>query len=147
MKETMEKLGHIKLCFRCVDKFIETGKTPLRNSGRVLLKINPPGHLNKDIRLPVFSQLYHQYRETSASFMLSAFYMGHLFNEINGLERDKVTVRMLEELLINCSARALKSNREDFEVQFQALEFFEEKFSNMLMENRDPTRPGRTMNL
>ena len=81
--------------------------------------------------------------------MVSAFFIGHLFNKINngGLQRDEITVRMLEELLVNCSARALKSNPEDFEVQFQALEFFEETFSNMLMENRDPTRPGLTMNL
>ena len=68
--------------------------------------------------------------------------MGHLFNEINngGLERDKVTVRMLEELLVNCSDKALKSNPKDFEVQFQALEFFEETFSNMLMEKQRPYR-------
>ena len=100
--------------------------------------MNPPGHLNKDIRLPVFSQLYYEYRETSASYMLSAFFIGHLFNEINngGLERDEVMVRMLEELLVNCSARALKSNPEDFAVQFQAMEFFEEMFSNMLMEKQ-----------
>ena len=108
MKETMEKLGYIKLYLRCADKFIETGKTPLSNSGRPLSKINPLGHLNKDIRLPVFSQLYHEYRETSASFMLPAFFMGHLFNEINngGLERDEVTVCMLNELLVSSSARA-----------------------------------------
>ena len=102
----------------------------------MLSKINPPGHLNKDVRLLVLSQLYHKYRETSASFMLSPFFMEHLFNEINngGLEREEVTVRMLEELLVNDSAKALKSNDEDFEVQFQALEFFEETFSNMLMK-------------
>ena len=135
MKETMEKLGYIKLYFRCADKFIETGKTPLSNSGRALSKINPLDHLNKDIRLPVFSQLYHKCRETSASFMLPAFFMGHLFNEINngGLERDEVTVCMLNELPVNSSARAVKSNPQDFEVQFQALEFFKETFSNMLM--------------
>ena len=138
MKETMEKLGYIKLYFRCVDKFIETGKTPLSNSGRALSKINPPGHLHKDIRLPVFSQLYHKYREPSASFMLSAFFMGHLFNEIHngGLERDEVTVPMLEEMLVNCSARALKSNPKDFEVMFQAVEFFKETFLDMLMEKQ-----------
>ena len=104
----------------------------------MLSKINPPGHLNKDIRLPVFSQLYHEYRETCAGFMLSAFFMEQLFNEINngGLERDEVTVRMLEELLVNCSARALKSNPDDFEVQFQSLDFFEETFLNMLMEKQ-----------
>ena len=70
--------------------------------------------------------------------MVSAFFIGHLFNKINngGLERDEITVRMLEELLVNCSARALKSNPEDFEVQFQAMEFFEETFSNMLMEKQ-----------
>ena len=64
--------------------------------------------------------------------------MEQLFNEINngGLERDEVTVRMLEELLVNCSARALKSNPDDFEVQFQSLEFFEETFLNMLMEKQ-----------
>ena len=74
--------------------------------------------------------------------MLSAFFMGHLFNEINngGLERDKVTVRMLEELLVSCSDKALKSNPKDFEVLFQALEFFEETFSNMLMEKQRPYR-------
>ena len=104
----------------------------------MLSKINPPGHLNKDIRLTVFSQLYHEYRETCAGFMLSAFFMEQLFNEINNgaLERDEVTVRMLEELLVNCSARALKSNPDDFEVQFQSLEFFEETFLNMLMEKQ-----------
>ena len=104
----------------------------------MLSKINPLGHLNKDVRLLVLSQLYHKYRETSASFMLSPFFMGHLFNEINngGLEREEVTVRMLEELLVNDSAKALKSNDEDFEVQFQALEFFEETFSNMLMKKQ-----------
>ena len=104
----------------------------------MLPKINPPGHLNKDIRLLVFSQLYHKYRETSASFMLSPFFMGHLFNDINngGLEREGVTVCMLEELLVNDSAKALKSNAEDFEVQFQALEFFEETLSNMLMKKQ-----------
>ena len=134
----MEKLGYKKLYFRCVDKFIETGKTPLSNSGRTLPKINPPGHLDKDIRLPVVSQLYHECRETSASFMLSAFFMGHLFNKINdgGLEREEITVPMLKELLVNCSARILKSNLEDFEAQFQALEFFEETFSNMLMQKQ-----------
>ena len=138
MKETIEKLDYIKLYFRFVNKFIETGKTPLSNSGRALSKINPLGHLNKDITLPVFSQLYHEYRETSASFMLSAFFMGHIFNEINigGLECVEVTVCILKELLVNCSARALKSNTEDYEVQFQALELFEETFSNMLMEKQ-----------
>ena len=138
MKETMEKLGYTKLYFRCVDKFIETGKTLLSNSGRALPKINSPGHLDKDIRLPVVSELYHEYRESSASFMLSAFFMGHLFNKINngGLQREEVTVHLLKELLINCSARTLKSNPEDFEVQFQAQEFFEETFSNMLMEKQ-----------
>ena len=55
MKETMEKLGYIKLYFRYVDKFIETGKTSRSNSGRALPKFNRPGHLNKDIRLLVFS--------------------------------------------------------------------------------------------
>ena len=43
---------------------------------------------------------------------------------------------MLKELLVNCLARTLKSNYEDFEVQFQALEFFEETFLNMLMEKK-----------
>ena len=64
--------------------------------------------------------------------------MGHLFNEKNngGLQREEGTVRILEELLVNCLARALKSNPEDFEVQFQALEFFEETFLSMLMEKQ-----------
>ena len=98
--------------------------------------MNPPGHLNKDIRLPAFSQLYHEYRGTSASFMPSIFFMGHLFNEINngGLERENIMVCMLKELLVNCLPRAVKSNPKAFEVQFQALEFFEETFSNMPME-------------
>ena len=70
--------------------------------------------------------------------MLSAFFMGHLFNEINngGLQHEEGTVRILEELLVNCLARALKSNPEDSEVQFQALEFFEEMFLSMLMEKQ-----------
>ena len=62
--------------------------------------------------------------------------MGHLFNEINngGLERENIMVCMLKELLVNCLPRAVKSNPKAFEVQFQAQEFFEETFSNMLME-------------
>ena len=64
--------------------------------------------------------------------------MGHLFNEINngGLERENIMVCMLKELLVNCLPRAVKSNPKAFEVQFQALEFFEETFSNMLMKKQ-----------
>ena len=81
--------------------------------------------------------------------MLSAFFMGHLFNKINdgGLEREEITVPVLKELLANCSARALMSNPEDLKLSFKHWSFSRKRSRTCSWKNRDPTRPGLTMNL
>ena len=68
--------------------------------------------------------------------MLSAFFLAQLFQEIS-LERlssELLIVKMLEELLWNCSAKELMSNPGDGNIQFHQVEHFTNRFIDILWE-------------
>ena len=84
--------------------------------------------------------------------MLSAFFLAQLFREItnsNDLSSRALVTNMLEELLLNCSARELKTNPKEKNIQFHEAEYFtrtfmriltEEQFSNCNQENDEKSR-------
>ena len=57
--------GEQQLFHMCVQKLIQTGRTPLTNSPRTLPDIKPPEHLNSGVSLPNFSMLYNKYRNSA----------------------------------------------------------------------------------
>ena len=107
IKDFVEVVGAQQLFHMCVQKVIQTGRTPLTNSPRTLPDIKPPEHLDSGVSLPNFSILYNKYRNSAARWMLSAFFLAQLFQEISEetLSSELLIVNMLEELLWNCSAR------------------------------------------
>ena len=118
----------------CVEKFIQTGQTPLTDSPRTLPDIKPPEHLILNSPLPSFSRLYTVYHNTTASWMFSAFFLAQLFQEINeeAPSTEALIVNMLEELLLNCSAKKLMSNPRNGNIQFHHAEEFTNTFVNIL---------------
>ena len=78
-----------------------------------------PEHLSSGVSLPNFSILYNKHRNSTARWMLSAFFLAPLFKEISEemLSSEWLIVNMLEELLWNCSARELMSNPKDGNIQ------------------------------
>ena len=134
VKHFVEPVGAQKLFHMCVGKFIQTGRTPLANSPRTLPDIKPPEHLILNSPLPSFSRLYTVYRNTTASWMLSAFFLAQLFQEISEEtpSTEALIVNMLEELLLNCSAKELMSNLRNSNIQFHHAEEFTNTFVKIL---------------
>ena len=99
----------------------------------VRTKIHPE-HLDSGASLPNFSILYNKYRNSAARWMLSAFFLVHLFQEISEEtpSLELLIVNMLEELLWNCSTRELMSNLKDGNIQFNQIEHFTNTFIDML---------------
>ena len=130
LNNTMTELGFERLFFKCADKFFETGKTPMNKSSTILPDINLPDHIDRGSGQPVFSELYKKYRNTKTEWMLASFFVAQLFKEIssNNLESKMLIVNMLEELLLNCSARDLKTRLNMTEIVFNHLENFEDTF-------------------
>ena len=92
-------MGAEKLFYRCVDKYFETGKTPIVDSPKALPNIKPPDHLI-GLALPSFSKLCDRFRSTRANWMLSAFFLAQLFRDItdsNDLTSEALVTNMLEE--------------------------------------------------
>ena len=83
IKDFVEVVGAQQLFHMCVQKFIQTGRTPLTNSPRTLPDIKPPEHLDSGVSLPNFSILYSKYRNSAARWMLFAFFLVQLFQEIS----------------------------------------------------------------
>ena len=121
------------------DKFFEMGKTPMNNSGTILPKINSPDHMDRGTALQVFSELYKKYRNTKAGWILASFYVARLFKEIssNNLESEMVIVNMLDDLILNCSARDLKTRLDRTEIAFNHLKNFEDTFQRILYQELD----------
>ena len=130
LNDTMTEVGFERLFFKCADKFFQTGKTPMNKSGIILPKINLPNHMDRGTSLSVFSELYKKYRHTKAGWMLASSFVAHLFKEIssNNLESEVLIVNMLKELLLNCSAKGLKTRPNRTEIVFNHLENFENTF-------------------
>ena len=134
-------MTHIQLYFDWVDRFILTGATPIKDSTLPLPKIKLPPFLDEQIRLPEFSALYTTYVGSNADYMLSAFFAAHLLMEFASSQNKYFAVEMLEELLVNCSAKELKGVDDEFndsEVleynKFQMLENFQQEFSMSMRE-------------
>ena len=66
--------------------------------------------------------------------MFSAFFLAQLFQEINeeAPSTEALIVNMLEELLLNCSAKELMSNPRNGNIQFHHAEEFTNTFVNIL---------------
>ena len=60
----IKNMTHTHLYFDCVDRFIVTGATEIKNSTLSLPKIKPLPFLDEQIRLPDFSALYTTIRRT-----------------------------------------------------------------------------------
>ena len=101
VRDIVDVLGYENLFFKSADKFFQTGRTPLNNSGRTLPKINTPDHLDRATTLPAFSPLFKIYHNTDVRWILPAFFVGQLFPEIaeESLQSKMRIVNMLEELL------------------------------------------------
>ena len=136
IKDFVEVVGAQQLFHMCVQKSIQAGRTPLTNSPRTLPDIKPPEHLDSGVSLPNFSILYSKYRNSAARWMLSAFFLAQLFQEISEetLSSELLIVNMLEELLWNCSARELMSSPKDRNIQFHQVEHFANTFIDILRE-------------
>ena len=109
IKDFVEVVGAQQLFHMCVQKFIQTGRTSLTNSPRTLPDIKPPEHFDSSVSLPNFSILHNKYRNSTAGWMLSAFFLAQMFQEISEetLSSELLIVNTLEELLWNCSTREL----------------------------------------
>ena len=114
VKHFVEVVDAQKLFPMCVKKFIQTGRTPLTNSPRTLPDIKAPKHLILNSPFPSFPRLYTVYRNTTASWILSAFFLAQLFQEISEEtpSTEALIVNMLEELLLNVLLRSLCPIRE-----------------------------------
>ena len=68
--------------------------------------------------------------------MLASFFIAQLFKEIssNNLESETLIVNMLEELLLNCSARDLKTRADRTEIAFNHLENLKDTFQRILYQ-------------
>ena len=130
-----------------MDRFIATGATPIKNSTLPLPKIKPPPFLDEQIRLPDFSALYTTYVGSNADYMLSSFFAAHLFMAFASSRNKYFAVEMLEELLVNCSAKELKGV-DDPEIyknnKYRMLENFQREFS-MSMQERDAFDESQTI--
>ena len=60
-QKTIKYVTHSQLYFDCMDRFIATGATPIKNSTLPLPKIKPPPFLDQQIKLSNFSALYTTY--------------------------------------------------------------------------------------
>ena len=71
--------------------------------------------------------------------MLASFFIAQLFKEIssNNLESETLIVNMLEELLLNCSARDLKTRADRTEIAFNHLENLKDTFQRILYQELD----------
>ena len=138
----MTELCFKRLFFKCADKFFETGKTPMNISGTILPKINLPNHMDRGSGVTVFSELYKKYRNTKAGWMIASFFIAQLFKEIssNNLESETLIVNMLEELLLNCSARDLKTRADRTEIAFNHLENLKDTFQRILYQELDMSK-------
>ena len=136
IKDVVEVVGGQQLFHMCVQKFIQTGRTPRTNSPRTLPDIKPPEHLDSGVSLTNFSILYNKYRKNAARWMLSVVFLVQLFHKISEetLSSELLIVNMLEELLWNCSARELTSNPKDGDIQFHQVDHFANTFIEILWE-------------
>ena len=91
-------------------------------------------HFDLGIPLPNFSILYNKYRNSAARWMLPAFFLVQLFQEVSEetLSWELLIVKMLEESLWNCSAREHMSNPKDGNIQFYQVEHFTNTFIDIL---------------
>ena len=140
-QKIIKNMTHAQLYFDCMDRFIVTGATPIKNSTLTLSKIKLPPFLDEQIRLPNFSALYTTYVGSNADYMLFNFFAAHLFMEFVLSQNKYLAVKMLDELLINCSAKELKGVDDEFnnsEVlkynKFRMLENFQQDFSMSMRE-------------
>ena len=135
----MTKLGFERLFFKCTDKFFETGKTPMNESGTILPKIILLNHMDRGIPQPVFSELYKKYRDTKAGWMLVSVFVAQLFKEIlrDNLESEMLTINMFQELLLNCSTRDLKTRPDRRKIAFNHLKNFRDTFQRILYQKLD----------
>ena len=71
--------------------------------------------------------------------MLASFFIAQLFKEIssNNSESETLIVNMLEELLLNCSARDLKTRADRTEIAFNHLDNLADTFQRILYQELD----------
>ena len=122
-----------------MDENFETGKMPIDDPLKALPDIKLPDRLI-DSALPSFSKLYARFRNTRASCLLSALFLAQLFREItdsNNLSSDALVSNMLEELLLKCYARELKTNLKEKNIQFHEAEYFTRTFIIILIEEHE----------
>ena len=78
--------------------------------------------------------------------MIASFLVAHLFKEISSdnLESEKLIINMLEELLLNCCTRDLKTRLGRTEISFNHLENFEDTFQRILYQRLDMNKEDST---
>ena len=113
-RKIIKNTTHTQLYFDRVDRFIMTGATPIKNFTLPLPKIKPPPFLDGQIRLADFSALFTTYVGSNADYMLSAFFATHLFTEFALSQNKYLAVEMLENLVVNYSAKELKGVDDEF---------------------------------
>ena len=103
-----------ELYFKTAEKYFGTRKTPLSASPKNRPEIRPPSHLDLSTTLPSFSSLYREFSYMPAKWMLTSFYVMQHFQE--SVERSDpcklVITNALEELLFNCMAKGLKTDKD-----------------------------------
>ena len=130
-----------------MDRFIATGATPITHSMLPLPKVKSPPFLDKQIRQLDFSALYTTYLGSNADYMLSSFVAAHLFMEFGSSQSKYYAVEMLEDPLVNCSAKEPKGVDDpeiDENNKYRMLENFQREFS-MIMQERDAFDESQTI--
>ena len=104
-----------ELFLRLAEKHFKTGRTPISISPKVLPDIKPSEHRDPDVDLPSFSKLYASFGNTIAKWMICTLFAVQLFQEMTVISPSSeiIITNMLEEVLLNCSARELKTNPKD----------------------------------
>ena len=133
LNDTMTELAFERLFFKCANKFFETGKTPMNKSGTILPKINLPHDMDRGTALPVF-QSFKKNRNTKTGWMLASFFVAQLLKEISSdnLQSEMFIINMLEELLLNCSARDLKTRPDKQKVRLTTSRILRAHSANIL---------------
>ena len=90
------------------------------------------------VNLPTFSKLYVSFGNAVAKWMLCTLFTAQLIQEmtVKSPSSKVVITNMLEEVLLNCSARELKTNRKDKRITFTHVEVFTTAFISLIKRSR-----------
>ena len=77
-----DKVLYEELYFKVIEKYFDTGKTPLSVLPKNLQEIRPPSHLDSSTTVPRSSSLHRELSDTPVKWMLTSFFIMQLFKNL-----------------------------------------------------------------